>query len=76
MHTYALISPNWGEPEAILSTARPTPEEAWEAGIRCKEAALYSGASCAPGMTPRVGSRAKLEEQGYRVAPITIVIGA
>lgn len=59
-----------------MSTVRGTEQEAWDAGCVCEEAAFHSGASrdlhVIPNSNPKIGSRSKLEAQGYRVAPVTI----
>ncbi|MFG6500198.1 hypothetical protein [Sulfitobacter sp. 1A15106] len=71
---FALIDPNWGAPVPIASTIRDTEEAAWVAACRCKEAALYSGASQYPLPHGSAGTREALIGYGFCVAPVRIEI--
>jgi len=69
---FALIDPNWGEPVPVASTVRNTEAEAWDAAIRCEEAALYSGASNHPYPQGTKGTREALEKHGWAVQPVAL----
>ena len=71
-HFWAVIDPNWGNPEILLTTIRDTPNESIQAALMTDERGtqMYSGAALHR-VPPTPGEWQFLEKQGYKVGCFT-----